>query len=98
MVDRCRGELVVAGDFYFCRAAGSAVTSGSVGQSTTSGRDQQASLQTNRSELPQRSLGCERFSFSREEEKDRTTRSGKDDEIVARLQAPCPDALRQRRL
>jgi len=85
------------GDFYFAAAAGSAVTSGSVGQSTTSGRDQQASLQTNRSETaPAKPRSASGFSFSREEEKDRTTRFGKDDEIRARLQAPCPDALRQR--
>src|SRR6266446_1900522 len=85
------------GDFYFAAAAGSAVTSGSVGQSTTSGRDQQASLQTNRSETaPAKPRSASGFSFSREEEKDRTTRFGKDDEIRARLQAPCSDALRQR--
>ena len=87
------------GDFYFVApVAGSTVASGSVAQSTASGRDQQASLQTNRSETtpakPTRSPSG--FSFSREEEKDRTTRFGKADEIRARLQAPCPDALRQR--
>jgi uncharacterized caspase-like protein len=87
------------GDFYFVApAAGSAASSGSAAQSTASAREQQASLQTNRSETtpakPVRSPSG--FSFAREEEKDRTTRFGKDDEIRARLQAPCPDALRQR--
>jgi hypothetical protein len=38
----------------------------------------------------------EGFSFSREEERDRVTRLAKDDEIRARLQAPCPEPLRQR--
>ena len=54
---------------------------------------------------PAKSLGHSRsearrspsgFSFSREAEKDRATRFAKDDEIRARLQAPCPEALRQR--
>jgi hypothetical protein len=88
------------GDFYFVPAvAGSTVASSSVVTSTASGREQQASLQPNRSETasakpPARSPGG--FSFSREEEKDRATRFGKADEIRARLQAPCPEALRQR--
>ena len=87
------------GDFYFVApVAGSTVASGSVAPSTASAREQQASLQTNRSEpapaKPARSPSG--FSFSREEEKDRTAQFGKADEIRARLQAPCPDALRQR--
>ena len=70
----------------------------SAGQSTTPAGGQQAALQPSRSDTPVakpvRSPGG--FSFSREEEKDRVTRFAKDDEIRARLQAPCPDALRQR--
>ena len=87
------------GDFYFVApVAGSTVASGSVAPSTASAREQQASLQTNRSEpAPAKSARSPSgFSFSREEEKDRTAQFGKADEIRARLQAPCPDALRQR--
>src|SRR5207244_837917 len=87
------------GDFYFVPPSTSSVASlSSAGQSTTPAGGQQAALQPSRSDTPVakpvRSPGG--FSFSREEEKDRVTRFAKDDEIRARLQAPCPDALRQR--
>lgn len=87
------------GDFYFVApAAGSAVAAGSPGQSVNPAHQQQAALQPSRSDTtagkPARSTGG--FSFAREEEKDRATQFAKDDEIRARLQAPCPDALRQR--
>jgi hypothetical protein len=87
------------GDFYFVPpSAGSAGPSGPVGQASSLPSDRQAALQQGRSEtLPARAprnLGG--FSFSREEEKDRTARFAKEDDIRARLQAPCPDALRQR--
>jgi uncharacterized caspase-like protein len=88
------------GDFYFVApVAGSTVASGSVAPSTASASEKQASLQTgNRSEPapPKPVRSPSGFSFSREEEKDRTAQFGKADEIRARLQAPCPDALRQR--
>jgi uncharacterized caspase-like protein len=87
------------GDFYFVPpATGSVASSGSAAQSTTLAGGQQAALQPSRSDTatarPARNPSG--FSFSREEEKDRVTRFAKADEIRARLQAPCPDALRQR--
>jgi uncharacterized caspase-like protein len=86
------------GDFYFVAPSpGSAVASGSAGQATNLAGGQQASLQPSRAETPAaKPRSSSGFSFSREEEKDRTARFGKEDEIRARLQAPCPDALRQR--
>jgi uncharacterized caspase-like protein len=87
------------GDFYFVAPVpGSTVASGSVAPSTATAREQQASLQPNRSDSPpaKPSRSPSGFSFSREEEKDRAAQFGKADEIRARLQAPCPDALRQR--
>jgi uncharacterized caspase-like protein len=87
------------GDFYFVApSTGSVASSGSAGQSTTLAGGQQASLQPSRSDTPaaKPTRSPSGFSFSREEEKDRATRFAKDDEIRARLQAPCPDALRQR--
>jgi len=85
------------GDFYFVAPPTSSVaSSGSVGPSTTPTLVQQAALQPSRSDTaaakPRSTSG---FSFSREEEKDRVTRFAKDDEIRARLQAPCPEAVRQ---
>ena len=87
------------GDFYFVASApGSMASSGSAAPSTTLAGGQQAALQQSRSDpaaaKPSRSPSG--FSFSREAEKDRVTRFAKDDEIRARLQAPCPEALRQR--
>jgi uncharacterized caspase-like protein len=87
------------GDFYFVPpAAGITTSSGVAGQSANLTRDQQAAVQPGRaapsSAQPTRSPSG--FSFSREEEKDRATRFAKDDEIRARLQAPCPEPLRQR--
>jgi uncharacterized caspase-like protein len=87
------------GDFYFVApSTGSAAPSGSAAQSTTLVRDQQAALPPSRSETaaaqPVRSPSG--FSFSREEEKDRARQFAKADAIRARLQAPCPEALRQR--
>jgi hypothetical protein len=87
------------GDFYFVApVTGNVASSGSAGQPTTLAGGQQAALQPSRSDTPVakplRSSGG--FSFSREEEKDRATRFAKDDEIRARLQAPCPEPLRQR--
>jgi uncharacterized caspase-like protein len=87
------------GDFYFLAPSTSSVaSSGSAGQPTTLAGGQQAALQPSRSDTPVTKpvRSPSGFSFSREEEKDRTTRFAKDDEIRARLQAPCPDALRQR--
>ena len=87
------------GDFYFVvPAAGSVASSGSAGQSTTPAGGQQAALQPNRSDTPtaKPTRSPSGFSFAREEEKDRATRFAKDDEIRARLQAPCPEPLRQR--
>jgi hypothetical protein len=87
------------GDFYFVAPPTSSVaSSGSVGPSTTPTGGQQAALQPGRSDTPvtRPVRSPSGFSFAREEEKDRTTRFAKDDEIRARLQAPCPDALRQR--
>jgi uncharacterized caspase-like protein len=87
------------GDFYFVAPSTSSVaSSGSAGQPTILAGGQQAALQPSRSDTPVTKpvRSPSGFSFSREEEKDRTTRFAKDDEIRARLQAPCPDALRQR--
>jgi len=86
------------GDFYFVApSTGSVASSGSAGQSTTLAGGQQAALQPSRSDTPvARPRSSSGFSFAREEEKDRATRFAKDDEIRARLQAPCPEALRQR--
>jgi uncharacterized caspase-like protein len=87
------------GDFYFVAPSTSSVaSSGSAGQSSPPTGGQQASLQPSRSDTPAAKpvRSTSGFSFSREEEKDRTTRFAKDDEIRARLQAPCPDVLRQR--
>jgi uncharacterized caspase-like protein len=87
------------GDFYFLAPSTSSVaSSGSAGQPTTLAGGQQAALQPSRSDTPVAKpvRSPSGFSFSREEEKDRTTRFAKDDEIRARLQAPCPEALRQR--
>jgi uncharacterized caspase-like protein len=87
------------GDFYFVApAAGSVAASGSAGQATTLAGGPQAALQPSRSDTPvaKPSRSPSGFSFSREAEKDRVTRFAKDDEIRARLQAPCPEVLRQR--
>jgi hypothetical protein len=87
------------GDFYFVApATGSVASSGSAGQSTTVAGGQQAALQPSRSDTPvvKPVRSPSGFSFAREEEKDRATRFAKADEIRARLQAPCPEALRQR--
>ena len=86
------------GDFYFVApSTGSVASSGSAGQSTTPAGGQQAALQPSRSDTPTaKPRSPSGFSFAREEEKDRATRFAKDDEIRARLQAPCPEALRQR--
>ena len=86
------------GDFYFVApSTGSVASSGSAGQSTTPAGGQQAALQPSRSDTPAaKPRSPSGFSFAREEEKDRATRFAKDDEIRARLQAPCPEALRQR--
>jgi hypothetical protein len=86
------------GDFYFVAPSpGSAAPSVSAGQATNLAGGQQASLQPSRAETPAaKPRSPSGFSFAREEEKDRATRFGKEDEIRARLQAPCPDALRQR--
>jgi len=87
------------GDFYFVApSTGSVASSGSAGPSTTLTGGQQAALQPSRSDTPVAKpvRSPSGFSFSREEEKDRTTRFAKDEEIRARLQAPCPEALRQR--
>jgi uncharacterized caspase-like protein len=87
------------GDFYFVAPSTSSVaSSGSAGQPTALMGGQQAALQPSRSDTPvtRPVRSPSGFSFSREEEKDRTTRFAKDDEIRARLQAPCPEALRQR--
>jgi len=88
------------GDFYFVPpATGSVASSGSVAPSTTPGGGQQAALQpSSRSDTPaaKPSRSPSGFSFSREEEKDRATRFAKTDESRARLQAPCPESLRQR--
>jgi hypothetical protein len=86
------------GDFYFVApSAGSVASAGVAGQPVNLGQ-QQASLQPSRSDTaagrPARNPSG--FSFSREEEKDRAAQFAKDDEIRARLQAPCPTALRQR--
>jgi hypothetical protein len=87
------------GDFYFVPLpTGTTTSAGGAGPSTNLARDQQAALPPGRADAsssrPPRSPSG--FSFSREEEKDRTTRFAKDDEIRARLQAPCPEPLRQR--
>jgi hypothetical protein len=87
------------GDFYFVASApGSTASSGATAPSTTLAGGPQAALQQSRSDpgaaMPSRNPSG--FSFSREAEKDRATRFAKDDEIRARLQAPCPDVLRQR--
>jgi len=87
------------GDFYFVAPlTGSVASSGSTGQSTALAGGQQAALQPSRSDAPVAKpvRSPSGFSFSREEEKDRATRFAKDDEIRARLQAPCPEPLRQR--
>src|SRR5215831_19277101 len=86
------------GDFYFVPPAGSVASSGSAAPSTTPGGGQQAALQSSRSDTPAAKpiRSPSGFSFSREEEKDRTTRFAKTDESRARLQAPCPEPLRQR--
>ncbi len=87
------------GDFYFVApSTGSVASSGSAGQSTTPAGGQQAALQPSRSDTPvaRPVRSPSGFSFAREEEKDRATRFAKDDEIRARLQAPCPETLRQR--
>jgi hypothetical protein len=87
------------GDFYFVvPSTNSVASSASAGQSATLTGGQQASLQPSRSDTPAAKpvRSTSGFSFSREEEKDRTTRFAKDDAIRARLQAPCPEALRQR--
>jgi uncharacterized caspase-like protein len=92
-------EASLVGDFYFVAPPqGNVAPSGSVAQSTTPRRDQQAALQPSRSDTtaakPERSTSG--FSFSREEEKDRARQFAKDDAVRARLQVPCPEALRQR--
>src|SRR5712691_5956721 len=87
------------GDFYFVApSTGSVASSGSAGQSTTPAGGQQAALQPSRSDTPvaRPVRSPSGFSFAREEEKDRATRFAKDDEIRARLQAPCPETWRQR--
>jgi hypothetical protein len=73
-------------------------SSGGAGQSPNLAREQQAALQPSRADTssPRPTRSPSGFSFSREEEKDRATRFAKDDEIQARLKAPCPEALRQR--
>jgi uncharacterized caspase-like protein len=87
------------GDFYFVApSVGSIASAGSAGQTTTLAGGQQAALQSSRSDTPvaKPARSPSGFSFSREAEKDRVTRFAKDDEIRARLQGPCPEALRQR--
>src|SRR5262245_5669631 len=86
------------GDFYFVApSTGSVASSGSAGQATALTGGQQAALQPSRLDTPvAKPRSPSGFSFSREEEKDRATRFAKDDEIRARLQAPCPEPLRQR--
>ena len=87
------------GDFYFVPPPpGTTTVASGAGQSPNLAREQQAALPPGRGDSsttkPARSPGG--FSFSREEEKDRATRFAKDDEIQARLKAPCPDSVRQR--
>jgi len=87
------------GDFYFVPLpTGTTTSAGGAGPSPNLAREQQAALPPGRADAsssrPPRSPSG--FSFSREEEKDRATRFAKDDEIRARLQAPCPEPLRQR--
>jgi uncharacterized caspase-like protein len=87
------------GDFYFVAPpTGGAVASGSAGLSASLPADRQTVGTPSRSETatPKPTRSPSGFSFSREEEKDRAASFGKDDEIRARLQAPCPEVVRQR--
>jgi len=87
------------GDFYFVPLpTGTTTSAGGAGPSTNLAREQQAALPPGRADTPatRPARSPSGFSFAREEEKDRTTRFAKDDEIRARLQAPCPEPLRQR--
>ena len=90
------------GDFYFVAPVAGSTVAIRLGwhRPPPQAGGQQASLQTNRSDTPpaKPARSPSGFSFSREEEKDRATRFGKDDEIRARLQAPVPKRYANDRL
>ena len=85
------------GDFYFVApSTGSVASSGSAGQSANLAGGQQAALQPSRSDTPTAKPRTRAVSPSHARRRRIAPQFAKDDEIRARLQAPCPEPLRQR--